>query len=292
MIVTAMDKFRAALRSREHPIAKQLAESIFTSLKWLHRKPRPVSPSHRQWPMREQWIAITLFAFSAAIASMFFVDAAATLNSKRLPQLLVDTSNQFTDFGKSVWFLWPSALLLAACALAGASAALTKTQHRVLAAIAVRAQFVFIAIAIPGLVTALIKRVLGRARPLAVDWHIPHPFVYTPFTGKGDFNSMPSGHATAAISAAIVLGALWPKARPYLWVYAVYICISRVIGLSHHVSDVLIGALIGAFGAVLIRNFYAARGLIFFHDELGRVISKPGPSWRRIKALARAIRSP
>ncbi|MES1155793.1 MAG: phosphatase PAP2 family protein, partial [Pseudorhodoplanes sp.] len=237
------------------------------------------------------WIAITLFVFGAAIASMVFVDAAATLNSKRLPQLLVDTSNQLTDFGKSVWFLWPSALLLAACALAGCSASLTKTQHRVLAAIAVRAQFVFFAVAIPGLVTALIKRVVGRARPPAIDWHIPHPFVFTPFTSKGDFNSIPSGHATASVSAAIALGALWPKARPYLWIYAVYICISRVIGLSHHVSDVLIGALVGASGAVLIRNAYAARGLIFFRDEMGRIMPKPGPSLRRIKALARAIRS-
>jgi membrane-associated phospholipid phosphatase len=290
--VTTMDKFKAALQSRDHPLVKRVAEGVQVSIKWLQRKPRPVSPSHSQWPIREQWIAITLFTIGAAVACMFFADGAATLNSKRLPQLLVDTSNQFTDFGKSVWFLWPSALVLAACALAGASAALTRTQHRVLAAIAVRAQFVFISVAVPGLVTALIKRVLGRARPLVVDWHIPHPFVYTPFTGKGDFNSMPSGHATAAVSAAIVLGSLWPKARPYLWIYAVYICISRVIGLSHHVSDVLIGALIGAGGAVLIRNAYAARGLIFYRDELGQATAKPGPSWRRIKALARAIRGP
>lgn len=240
--------------------------------------------------MREQWIATTLLVVGAAIASMILLDGPATLNSKRLPQLLVDVSNQFTDFGKSVWFLWPSALVLAACALAGASAALTKTQHRVLAAIAVRAQFVFLAVAIPGLVTTIVKRLVGRARPLVIDWYIPHPFVFTPFAGKGEFHSMPSGHATAAVSAALTLGALWPKGRPYLWVYAVYICVSRVIGLAHHVSDVLIGALIGAGGAVLVRNAYAARGLIFNRDALGQITPKPGPSWRRIKALARAIR--
>ncbi len=287
--MTAMDKFRTALWSRDHPFVKRLSEGVAVSFRWLQRKPQP---SPRPWPIREQSIAIALFIVGAAIASMLVADGAATINSKRLPQLLVDTSNWFTDFGKANWFLWPSALVLAACALAGTSDALTKTQHRVLAAIAVRAQLVFIAVAIPGLITAIVKRVLGRARPLVVDWHIPHPFTFTPFTNKGDFNSLPSGHATAAVSAAIILGAMWPKARPYLWIYAVYICVSRVIGLSHHVSDVLIGALIGGVGAILIRNAYAARGLVFYRDELGRVVAKPGPSWRRIKALARAIRGP
>lgn len=284
-----MEKIRAALQSQDYSFVERLGESIAVSSRWLQRKPRPMPADQRHWPVREQWIAIGLFTVGATVASMFFADAAATINSKRLPQLLVDVSNWLTDFGKSVWFLWPSALLLAACALAGMSTRLTRTQHQVLAAIAVRAQFVFIAVAVPGLVTALVKRVLGRARPLVVDWYIPHPFTYTPFTTKGDFNSMPSGHATAAVSAAIVLGAIWPKARPYLWVYAVFICVSRVIGLAHHVSDVLTGALIGAACALWIRDAYAARGLIFYRDAVGRAMPTPGPSWRRVKTLARAI---
>ena len=284
-----MEKIKAALQSQGYPFVERLGESMAVSIRWLQRKPRPTPADQRHWPLREQWIAIGLFTVGAAVVSMFFADAAATINSKRLPQLLIEVTNWLTDFGKSAWFLWPSALLLAVCALASASTRLTRTQHQVLAAIAVRAQFVFIAVAVPGLVTALIKRVLGRARPLVVDWSIPHPFTYTPFTTKGDFNSLPSGHATASVSAAIALGAIWPKARPYLWGYAVFICISRVIGLAHHVSDVLVGALIGAGCALWIRDAYAARGLIFYRDVMGRVMPKPGPSWRRIKALARTI---
>jgi membrane-associated phospholipid phosphatase len=231
-----------------------------------------------------------LFTIGAAVAAMFFADGAATLNSKRLPQVMVDLTNRLTDFGKSAWFLWVSGSLLVVCALAATSTALTRIQQRVLAVIAARAQFVFVAVAVPGLVTQLIKRVIGRARPLVIDWHVPHPFSFTPFTDKGDFNSMPSGHSTAAVSAAVALGMLWPKARPYLWIYAAFICASRVIVLAHHVSDVLIGALIGAFGAVLISNAYAARGLIFYRNEQGQLLPKPGPSWRRIKALARTLR--
>jgi membrane-associated phospholipid phosphatase len=223
---------------------------------------------------------------------MFLFDGAATINSKRLPQALIDFTDWFTDFGRSGWFLIPTALMLGACVLAGTWSRLSRMQHGVLAAIAVRAEFVFIAVAVPGLVDAVLKRLIGRARPLMIDWHIPHPFSYSPFNNRGAFHSMPSGHATTAVCVAIILGAMWPKARPYLWIYAVAICMSRVILLSHHVSDILIGALIGAFFAILIRDSFAARGLIFYVDKSGQVTPKPGPSWRHIKGLARAFRSP
>lgn len=290
MIVTTMDKLKLALESRDRPFVKRLSEGVTAAVAWLRRKPRRAAAILQQ-PVWEQWIAVTVLTIGVAIVSMFFFDAAATINSKRVPQSLVDVVNWFTDFGRSSWFLWPAALLFGLCLWAGASSRLTKTQHRVLAAIAVRAEFVFIAIAIPGLFDGLLKRLIGRARPLMIDWHIPHPFSYSPFNNWGAYHSMPSGHATTAVCAAIVLGSMWPKARPYLWIYAAAICMSRVILLSHHVSDILIGALIGAFFAILIRDSFAARGLIFTVDSAGLVQPKPGPSWPRIKALARTIRS-
>jgi len=268
---------------------RSLKESVTAAVAWLRRKPRRTHAILQQ-PVWEQWIAVTVLVVSAAIFSMFFFDGAATLNAKRLPDRLVDAFNWFTDFGRSSWFLWPSAILFALCLWAGTSPRLTKTQHRVLAAIAVRAEFVFIATAVPGLVVSVIKRLVGRARPLTIDWNIPHTFSYSPFNRWHAFHSMPSGHAATAVCAAIVLGSMWPKARPYLWIYALLICMSRVILLSHHASDILVGALIGAFFAILIRDSFAARGLIFTVDSAGRVLPKPGPSWPRIKALARTMR--
>ncbi len=287
--MTAAENSGARPETPSAAARRSLQETITAAVAWLRRKPRRAA-AIVQRPIWEQWVAVTLLVLGAAIFSMFVFDGAATINAKRLPQALVDFLNWLTDFGRSSWFLWPSALLFGLCMLAGTSTRLNKTQHRVLAAIAVRAEFVFIAIAIPGLVDAVIKRVIGRARPLAIDWNIPHPFSYSPFNYRGEFHSMPSGHVTTAVGAAIILGSMWPKARPYLWIYAAAIAASRVILLAHHVSDVLIGALVGAFFAILIRDSFAARGLIFGVDSAGRVLPKPGPSWRRIKALARAIR--
>ncbi len=284
-----MDKFKTALQSQGRPFAKRVAEGIAVSAKWLRRKPRAMPAGYDAWADREQWQALFLLTFGAALACMFFVDVPAALYSRDLPTAFITVVNHFTDFGKSTWTLWPSGLVLGACLLAGAATSLTQMQHRVMAAVAVRAHYVFVAIALPGLFTALIKRVIGRGRPLAGDQHLLDAFYYIPFAGKANFTAMPSGHATAAFSALVVLGSLWPKARPFLWLYAIAVALSRVILLSHFVSDVVVGALLGAFGAILVRNAYAARGLVFYRDELGHVTPKAGPSWPRIKALARAI---
>jgi undecaprenyl-diphosphatase len=56
---------------------------------------------------------------------------------------------------------------------------------------------------------------------------------------------------------------------------------------AHHPSDVIAGAIFGAVGAFLVRNWYARRDLAFTVLADGAVLRMPGPSWRRIKAVAR-----
>ncbi len=101
---------------------------------------------------------------------------------------------------------------------------------------------------------------------------------------------MPSGHATTALAVALAFGAVWPGLRPLLWSYALVILASRVIVLAHHPSDVAAGALVGALGAILVRNVFAARGRVFMLDSRNEVRAMPGLSWRRIKTIARAVR--
>ena len=75
---------------------------------------------------------------------------------------------------------------------------------------------------------------------------------------------MPSGHATTAAAAAIAIGALWPRTRWVMWLYALVIMFSRVVVLAHHPSDVIAGALVGARRApVWCAAGFAARRLVF-----------------------------
>ena len=85
------------------------------------------------------------------------------------------------------------------------------------------------------------------------------------------------------------IGPLFPRLRPLLWIYAVTIAMSRVIISAHYPSDTIAGAAVGAFGAVLVREWFAARRLGFYAGCDGKVHVMPGPSFKRIKKVARSL---
>ncbi len=244
-----------------------------------------LGPRRRPPPQALRLWAIVTIAVSIAvvIASMFALDVASDAWARQLPPLWREVFEEITRFGVSGWFLYPLGFMLFALA-ALTSAALPRMTQGVLAALAARCGFLFAAIAAPGLFVTIIKRVIGRARPFVGG--IDDPFLYKPMIWQPAYASMPSGHATTAAAAAIAVGAVWPRARGVMWLYAVLIMLSRIIVVAHHPSDVIAGALVGAIGVVLIRRFFAARGLVFSAVDLQAF---PGPSWRRLVAAGRRI---
>jgi undecaprenyl-diphosphatase len=154
-----------------------------------------------------------------------------------------------------------------------------------LAAIVVRLGFVFVAVGLPGLVATILKRLIGRIRPSAEG-----AFAYAPLSWRPDYASLPSGHTVTAFAALVAIGLVVPRARPLLWVYAVAIGLSRIVVSAHFPSDVIAGAAFGAFGAVLVREWFASRGLGFAIDADGLVRTLPGPSLARsFRALRAAL---
>jgi membrane-associated phospholipid phosphatase len=137
---------------------------------------------------------------------------------------------------------------------------------------------------LPGLVSTVIKRWIGRVRPSGAG-----PFAYEPFSWRPEYASFPSGHVTTAFAALVAFGIIFPRIRPVLWVYALLIAATRVMVSAHYPSDVIAGAAFGAFGAVLVRDWFAVRGLGFFIDPDGAVHTMAGPSRRRIKRVAGAL---
>jgi len=215
---------------------------------------------------------------------MFLIDAAAINGVGHLPRWIVWFFDQITDFGKSGWFLWPLGILFLALA---ALPTLPRLPQLVLAAVMVRVGFLFVAIGAPGLFVNVVKHIFGRARPLvggSLD-----PYLFSPFSWPAAYAGLPSGHAATVFSVLVAFGTLWPRGRTLLWVYALLIAASRVAVTAHYPSDVLAGALVGAVGALLVRRWFALRGLGFSIAPDGILRQKPGPSLRRIKAVARAL---
>jgi undecaprenyl-diphosphatase len=245
----------------------------------LPGRPRRIAAVRLLPAARHLAVGAAIAAICVAVA-MLLLDWRARTFVRTLPPLLVDTFNELTDFGKSSWFLYPLAGLILLAALL-TRPAMGRTANLVIVALVVRFEFVFLAIALPGLFVTIVKRLVGRLRPNDLG-----PFVYVPWSWTPAYASMPSGHGTTAVGAAVAIGMVWPKARPLVWAYAIVICVSRIVIQAHYVSDVLAAGFVGALGAVLVRNWFAARRLAFMVERDGSMRAMPGPSWRRLKTVA------
>lgn len=99
------------------------------------------------------------------------------------------------------------------------------------------------------LVNQGVKRIFRRARP------VPDPAVAarirTPRT-----SSFPSGHASAAFTAAGILSDDDPALRPLLYSLAVVVASSRIHTRMHHPSDVLGGAIVGIVFAEGVKRLW------------------------------------
>ncbi|MCZ7656639.1 MAG: phosphatase PAP2 family protein [Xanthobacteraceae bacterium] len=263
-------------------VASRLRRPLANLRLWLAalvRPPRRLRP-RRLRALGMRFALGTLLALAAIAATMLLVDGPASAATRRLPYPLIDAFNEFTDFGRSGWFLIPLAVLIGLSAMVS-SPALGRIGQLVLASLVVRLGYVFLAIALPGLVVTVAKRLIGRVRPS----ELGH-FAFFPWSWQPSYASLPSGHATTAFAAAMAIALLWPRARIPIFVFAIGIALSRVVISAHYPSDVLAGAFVGCFAAVLVRDWFAARNLGFVVGPQGQVTALPGPSLRRVKSVA------
>jgi membrane-associated phospholipid phosphatase len=260
------------------------AANVAAAFRFLAR-PARTYPRH-PWLLAPQRLAITLAVMVALILiGMFFIDAAAINAVRRVPRWVISAFDEITDFGKSGWFLWPIGILF--LVIAAMPKNLSRVSQLVLAAMMVRLGFLFIAIGLPGLFVAIVKRMIGRARPLFTG--VTDPFAFGLFVWSPKYASMPSGHAATAFGVLAAFGILWPRARPILLIYALLIAISRVMVTAHYPTDVAAGAVVGIVGVLMVRRYFALRRLGFSIAPDGSVQPMPGPSLKRIKSVARSL---
>lgn len=258
--------------------------NVGVALRVAMRKPRIAPKTPWLWPPRQLAIAAAAVII-VFLLGMLFIDAPTTRAVQRLPRSIASFFDFITDYGKSGYVLWPLGLLF--LALAALPPLASPIAQRVLAAVMVRVGFLFTAVAVPGLFDTTIKRLIGRARPLvggSLD-----PTLFRPFAWRPDYASLPSGHATTSFALLVAVSSLWPGARTYVLIYALAIAVSRVVVTAHYPTDVAAGALVGVAGALLVRHWFAVRRLGFSFGPDGVPHQYPGPSAKRLKAVARAL---
>lgn len=270
---------------------------VATAFASAFQKPRRSTGTGPFWP-NLAWIAVGLFGFAVCfIAAKLLLDVWSITEARHLPRWLVDASGRITSYGKAGTVLWPLAALLALCIVCSWVAA-TSRDRLLFGAMSLRPLFLLAAIGLPGLLSSVLKPLIGRGRPYLTGQ--PDAFFYAPFqyfrelfVGTMPFpeyayGSMPSGHAATAVASAVAFSALWPRLWPLFWSFALVICATRLTTAVHHPTDVIVGAAIGGLGALAIRNYFAARRWVFAVDSGGRVHAMPGPGLRRLlPAVAR-----
>jgi membrane-associated phospholipid phosphatase len=252
---------------------------------------RPPSHSRRAEAARRSarhGLLLTATAGAVIIALMYALDAREIVLMPPRGTASLWPVRILTEFGKDAYVL--SALGAALLVIAIIAPRLPRTSRSLLLSLAARLQFLFLAVLVPVLAAEVIKWIAGRGRPFVGGK--ANAFNFAPFTGTEAYASFPSGHAITAFALAFAVSALWPRARLPMMVYAFLIAISRLVLLAHHPSDVVAGALIGVIGAMFVRYWFAARHLAFTIRRDGAIVPLAGPSFERLKRVARKPSAP
>jgi len=249
---------------------------------------REIRRASRGGVRRIAWRSIGIVGgcfLAVSLLTMSLLDVRAITAARALSPDFIAATRIFTDLGKVGWFLIPlPALMIVICLL---PARLPRLAQATFAAIFARAAFVTLAIGIPYGFNAVLKSLIGRARPFVGG--SANAYLYDPFNWTAAYASFPSNHATTVCAAAVAIGAMFPRARLLMWTYAVLIMVSRVIVIAHHPSDVMAGALVGTMGALMVRNYFASRRIVFGVTPDGGVEPFAGPSWHRIKSAVCSV---
>lgn len=200
-------------------------------------------------------VALSLFALSILLIDPFILERAY-----KLPPGAREFFRTITDIGLSNWMLIPTgaAAALAIVLWRNHTSFRKSTSYGLIAS---TIGFEFVSVGGAGLIAALFKNSLGRARPKLYDT-VGH-FEFQLFSFDPDYASIPSGHATNIFAFATVIALLWPRGRLLLYTIAAWIAASRVFIGVHYFTDAVLGAMLGTAFPYLVRERFAARRWLF-----------------------------
>ena len=253
-----------------------------------------VDPGAKQ---RKRWgvLAGTVGIVSVVLA-VALLDATSVGWAHGLPPAVAGLFGRITRFGQSDWLLIPTGIVTLIL-LAADWRRVPPLQRSAWAEIGGLVGYFFVAVAVAGLITDLVKWIVGRSRPpLFLTEGI---LSFHPLSAGYLHVSFPSGHATTVAAATVVVALISRRAAVLVGVLALAIAVSRVAVGAHYPSDVIAGAFVGAGYAYWLADRLARKHFIFRRDRAGRmrprvaairrVFAKPGGAGAMAIALTVAV---
>ncbi|CAN5329808.1 phosphatase PAP2 family protein [soil metagenome] len=266
----------------------RLGSDAAQSVTRLVRAPSHSRRAEARRALARRWLGLAVLAAIAITVLMFAVDVAVIRLMPPRGTASLWPVRHFTDLAKSEYVMWALAIVLIVILLM--LPRLRGVSRSVLIAFGVRVQYLFFSVVVAVLISETVKYIVGRGRPFVGGE--ANAFNFSHFAGTEAFSSFPSGHAVTAFALAFAVSSVWRKATLIMFIYAVLICLSRLVLLAHHPSDVVAGALTGVVGAMLVRYWFAARRLGFKISRDGSIYPLAGPSWTGLKRVAREAWAP
>ena len=110
----------------------------------------------------------------------------------------------------------------------------------------------FFYILVVGIVTQVLKHIVGRPRPNHTNFEDSFGFNF--FTFDSNFHSFPSGHSSTIFIVCFVLVATFPKLKYFFYFLASVIALSRVVVGAHFFTDIVAGAILALISFKVINT--------------------------------------
>ncbi len=159
-----------------------------------------------------------------------------------------------THFGDSLYFFIPTILTWALVKI-------IKSKNQIINTISEISLFIFLNILLSGIVTQILKHVIGRPRPVLFNGFEQKFLSIISFDSK--WHSFPSGHTATIFAFIFCMALLFPKIKNILITFAIIIASTRVIVGAHFISDIFGGALVAYLSSIFISKNLASKKILF-----------------------------
>jgi lipid A 4'-phosphatase len=175
----------------------------------------------------------------------YFKDFNKSLNSVYLKEFFVD----ITRLGSSSWYFAISVIGFGVVYLNNRLEFIKIEKQKNISNFFVSSFFYILVV---GVVTQVLKHIVGRPRPNHTNFEDSFGFNF--FTFDSNFHSFPSGHSSTIFIICFILVATFPKLKYFFYLLASVISLSRVVVGAHFFTDIVAGAVLALISFKIINT--------------------------------------
>ena len=185
------------------------------------------------------FVLITLSIFASFNLDIWFYGYFINLNDKENGVFLKEFFTEITKLGSSSWYF--------SITIIGFIIFFINNKFQIIKTKTTRAfsnLFItsFFYILIVGIITQIIKHIIGRPRPNHTDFEDIFSFKF--LTLESNFHSFPSGHSSTIFIVCFILISILPKLKYFFYFLASVVALSRVVVGAHFFTDIVAGAIL------------------------------------------------